>query len=147
MFNDRLEVHNNTMVKIQHTWHIHITMGARRGGGDARIGVRPPPLGKSNTFFLLYGWPFSYFFSVGWPFCYVLLFIGGPFHHVRAFLLPFSPCRGIFCYVFLLMGGLFHHVRAFLLPFSPMWGAFFALLGAFYGRASMHITYIIILSC
>ena len=21
MFNDRLEVHNNTMVKIQHTWH------------------------------------------------------------------------------------------------------------------------------
>ena len=23
MFTDRLEVHNNTMVKIQHTWHTH----------------------------------------------------------------------------------------------------------------------------
>ena len=111
------------------------------GCESARIVVLPPS-GKSNTFYLLYGWLFSYFFFV-WagPFCYVFLFMWGPFHHVRDFLLPFSPCGDLFCYVFLLMGGW---------SFSPcegLFATFYSMWGAFYWRAPMHITYIIILSC
>ena len=57
MFNDRLEFHNNTMVKIQHTkMGTHTLPWPRPQGGGARI-------------------------------C--------PFHHVRAFLLPFSSCGGL----------------------------------------------------
>ena len=56
MFNDRLEVHNNTMIKIQHTWHTHITMGDRRGvggrGGENRC--LPPPLENYAFFFALW---------------------------------------------------------------------------------------------
>ena len=117
MFNDRLEVHNNTMVKIQHTWHTHIIMGARKEG--ARISVPPPPHGKSNNFLGLYGWPFSYFFSTWGPFRYVFLLMGG----------PFSPCEGLSA------------------PLFSMWGSFLLSWGAFYGWAPMNITYIIILSC
>ena len=46
--------------KIQHTWHTHITMGARRGrGGGAKIGVRPPPPMENQTNYFL-----SYFFPL-----------------------------------------------------------------------------------
>ena len=35
MFIDRLEVHNNTMVKkIQHTWHTHTTYETRHNERD-----------------------------------------------------------------------------------------------------------------
>ena len=74
---------------------------------------------------------------------------GGPFSPCEGLSAPFSPWgRGAFCYVFLLIGGPFHYVRAFLLLFS-MWGGglFCSHGGLFFGRAPMHITYIIILSC
>ena len=88
MFNDRLEVHNNTMVKIPHTWYTHITMGARRvggGGGEGRCENRRSPS--------------PYFFFTKWVVFQLLFF------HVRAFLLrffiygggvgAFSPCKGL----------------------------------------------------
>ena len=152
MFNDRLEVHNNTMVEIQHTKiDIHTLPWARAGGG-ARISVHrhppPPSPGKSNTFFYymgglsatispcggfllrfsLYGWPFS-------PcedFCSLSL-------HVEAF---FN------CYVFLLMEGLFHHVRDFLLPFLHMEGLFCSQGGLLWAGAHAHyIYYNIVIKC
>ena len=90
MFNDRLEIHNNTMVKIQHTWHTHYHGSPHRGGGHENR-RSPHPSSKIKPFFLLYGWPFSYvFFSMWGPFWYVFPLMGGPFHHVRAFQLSNS---------------------------------------------------------
>ena len=100
MFNDRLEVQNNTMVKIQHNWHIHYHGHPQK---EARIGVHSPtPHRKSNNFFILYGWSFSYFFPTRGSFWYVFLLMEGPFHHVRAFLRLFFHAGALFA----LIGGL-----------------------------------------
>ena len=125
------------MVKIQHTLHTLPWASAEGGGGENR---RPPSSSKIKQFVLLYGWPFSYFFSrpMWRPFCYVFPLMGDPFHHVRAFLLPFSP-RGDLSATFFYLWGAFLHVRAFLPPFSPCGGLFCSHEGAFYGRAPMHI--------
>ena len=48
--------------------------------GGARVGG-PPPLENEENFVSLYE-----------PFCYVFLRMGGHFHHVGAFFLPFSLC-------------------------------------------------------
>ena len=120
MFNDRLEIHNNTIVKMQHSWH---TLPHGRPQRGAKIRVPPPPSSKIKHFFLLYGWPFSYFFSMWGPFWYVFPLIGGPFHHVRAFLLPSSPCGDLFATFFYLWGA-FSPCEGLSAPFFSMWGAF-----------------------
>ena len=121
MFNDRLEIHNSIMVKIQHTWHTHYHRRPQRGGG-AKVGVHPPPHRKSNNFFY-YMAGLSVIFSMWGPFWYVFPLTGGPFHNVRAFLLPCLHVRA-FLLRFSTYGGPFHHVRAFLLPFSPCGGPY-----------------------
>ena len=111
----------------------------------------PPPPGKSNTFILQYGWPFSYLSRCGGLLLHFFSIYGGggPFHHVRTFPILFSPCGGLFLLRFSTStyGGPFSPCEGLSSPFFSMWGAFFSLMGAFYGRAPKHITYIIILSC
>ena len=124
MFNNRLEVHNNTMVKIQLTYFILGThtlvpwppAEGRGGGCENRRSSLP---WKIKHIFLLYGWLFSYF-SVWGPFCYVFLLMGGPFHHVRAFLLPFSPIWGLFFATFFYLWGAFSPCEGLSAPFLSM---------------------------
>ena len=94
MFNDILEVHYNTLVKIQHTWHTHIAMGARRGGGGQYRRLPSPPM-ENQTFFC----------------------------HMGGLLATFSPCGGL-CYVSLLGGGggLFPPCESSSTPFFSMGG-------------------------
>ena len=116
MFNDRLEVHNNTMVKIQHTWHTSWApaKGEGRGGGVARIGVHPPLIENKTIFFCYMGGLLATFSQWrGGLFWYVFPLMVGPFHHVKAFLLPFL------------------HVEAFLLRFSTYWGLLNSLYEGF----------------
>ena len=94
------DIHNNTMVKIQHTWHSHYHPRPQRGGGEAKIGVHfysTPPHRKSNIF-LLYG-------------CLYLL------------AKYFSPCGGLFGTFFLLWGP-FSPCEGLSAPLFSMWGAF-----------------------
>ena len=86
MFNDRHEVHNNTMEKYN-ILGIHTLPWAHAegGGGGARIGVcPPPPLENQTHLFAIYGWPFSDFFSLFGLFAtfFYLWGGGGGFHHV-----------------------------------------------------------------
>ena len=143
MFNDRLEIHNNTMVKIQHTWYTHYQARLQRGGGNRRL--PPPPLiekQKNHFFYYMGGLLAKYFSPCGGFF--------GTFLHLRE---PFSPCEGLsaslfsmwgpFCYVFLLMGALFTMCGPLCSLFS-MWGAFFALMvGPFMGGRPWTLHYII----
>ena len=75
MFNDRFEVINNTNT----TYLAHTLPWARCRGVGARIGVHPPPLIENQTFFLLYGWPFSFFLSMGGAFLVHFYTYGGAF--------------------------------------------------------------------
>ena len=63
---------------------------APAGGGGAGKSRPSPPPGKTGSFWL-YLEPFCSFFFIWGPFCYVLLIMGGLFHHVGAFLLLFTP--------------------------------------------------------
>ena len=73
------------LVKICAHGFVVYQQGARKGGGKSKPSP-PPPLGKSNCFWLYCG-----------PFCYVFPIMGvGPYHHV-----------GAFCFFLLHAGGLF----------------------------------------
>ena len=147
MFNDRLEIHKNTMEKIQHrvSWHTHYHV-RRRAGEGAKIGVHPPPplienqynnVIKINTFFYLW----EALFTMWRPFCYLFL-------HMRAFLLPFSLYGGLFATFFYLWGALFTMWRPFCSLFLHVESRFCSHGGAFIGGrpCTLH-AYIIILSC
>ena len=152
MFNDRLEVHNNTMVEIQHTKiDIHTLPWARAEGGgcENKRSPPPPPLPrKIKHIFLLYGWSFSYYFSV-WGFLLRFSLYGWPFSPCEDFCSLSLHVEAFFnCYVFLLMEGLFHHVRDFLLPFLHMEGLFCSQGGLLWAGAHAHyIYYNIVIKC
>ena len=73
MFNDRLEVHNMTMVKIQHTWYTHYHERPQWGGGGWGWGPRicvhpPPPHRKSNNFLFAIWMAFQLLLSIFFSF-------------------------------------------------------------------------------
>ena len=128
------------MVKIQHTWHTHITMGARRGGGGGENRRSPPPPMEKQTFFLLYGGLLA-----TCSLCEALLL------RFSTYVEPFSPCEvlsapffsmwGPLCYVFLLMGP-FSPCEGLSAPLFSMWGAFFALMwGLLWAGVHAHYIY------
>ena len=86
------------------------------GGGKSRRS--PPPPAKNHENKLIH--PYR-----------------GPFRHVRAFLLLFSPYGGPFFAIWGLLCYVFHHVGAFLLPFSPYRRPFFSMWGVFFGLAPL----------
>ena len=69
---------------------------------------------------------------------------GGPFSLCEGLSAPLLFMWGLFATFFYLCGGPFHHVRALLLPFSPCGeGAFFVLMGGGLEWAGAHAHYIL----
>ena len=115
----------------------------------------PPHPGKSNTFILQYGWPFSYLSRCGGLLLRFFFYLwGGPFSPCKDLSDPFLSMWGPFLLRFSAStyGGPFSPCEGLSSPFFSMWGGgrfFFSHRGLLWAGAQAYYIYhnIVMLKC